>query len=107
MKFSHFRGESVDVGSVFRVFGAKNYEPVVDFMLVETANHEFPYGFMVATGRSAGHTFQYLPRDAYISNTRMVSAHWLKVNWGKWISLGCDLEDVYFIGRYPPPDCEG
>ncbi|MFK3781774.1 Imm45 family immunity protein [Agrobacterium sp. NPDC089420] len=61
------------------------YEAVVDFMLVEMTEAERPLEIMVATGYNTGLSLVYLPHEALLKGTRMLSTARLKQNWEKWV----------------------
>jgi hypothetical protein len=88
---------------VLRLPGKDPYEDVVDFMIFDPHEKGFGMGFIVATGYKAGIIRNILPKESMSAGTKLISTQWLVENWEKWVYEDCSVNDVYVVGKYPPP----
>lgn len=93
------KGEVFYRGTRFRFPAEYPYEKVVEYMLCDGADDNFPYLFVVSSGYKAGILVQSIPKEACPSGSNGVSGAWLFSQWKKWI-YSVDPNKVYVrIGK--------
>lgn len=100
LKLLEYDKKSISRGMVFRLPGQWPYESFVDFMVIDLADRERPFGLVVTSGYKAGLILVSLPNESNSEEGRALSTKWIISNWNKWIYPECNVEDVYLIERY-------
>ncbi len=100
IKLIDYDQKSISRGMVFRLSAQWPYESIVDFMVIDLADSERPYGLVISSGHKAGLILVKLPAESHFDEGRALSTEWVISNWDKWIYPECDVSDVYLIERY-------
>lgn len=85
-------------GTVFRFpSNLDGWGETLDLMMY--LHNEVQLGLVVTSGPRAGHVVCYLPSDALLPNTAMVSTRWLQENWTKWVWPETPVSEVEVVPK--------